>query len=103
MRISDWSSDVCSSDLRAEQIEARQQPRSGDRIHVGTEPVAERQPDDDPQQYGGCDRDKPGHQPECGPGDGPQRLALRVIHRHLSHFIYLKTICPAMLNVSTNL
>src|SRR3546814_17267467 len=83
MRISDWSSDVCSSDL--------------------TEPVAERQPDDDPQQYGGCDRDKPGHQTECGPGDEPQRFALRVIHRNLSYLIYRKTICSAMLTVSTNL
>src|SRR3546814_15261513 len=103
MRISDWSSDVCSSDLRAEQIEARQQPRSGDRIHVGTEPVAERQPDDDPQQYGGCDRDKPGHQPECGPGDEPQRFALRVLHRTLPSLISRKKICRAMLTVYTHL
>src|SRR3546814_7140894 len=55
MRISDWSSDVCSSDL------------------------------------------------ECGPGDEPQRFALRVIHRNLSYLIYRKTICSAMLTVSTNL
>src|SRR3546814_6169780 len=37
MRISDWSSDVCSSDLRADRLQAGARPAGGRRAPVGYE------------------------------------------------------------------
>src|SRR3546814_8393382 len=39
MRISDWSSDVCSSDLRERQHAARQEVLASDLHDAGTDPV----------------------------------------------------------------
>src|SRR3546814_9258665 len=61
MRISDWSSDVCSSDLR--KVGDGERPRVEDRMHergVGEERLAKNEDRDRDQYGGGSDGAAPG-------------------------------------------
>src|SRR3546814_9391597 len=62
MRISDWSSDVCSSDLERPDVSASSEEASGDEVALGHVPGdADQVPSDSdkvyPHHHGGCHGD----------------------------------------------